>query len=102
LSSINELHTVSLHDALPICLGIGSADADKVVPKLVAKRFDSLPFLRWQFAWLEGRLLSALLVLLTEIDPVLAHLLSVLVGAFDRSEEHTSELQSRENLVCRL
>src|SRR5690606_13402459 len=24
------------------------------------------------------------------------------VGALDRSEEHTSELQSRENLVCRL
>src|SRR5690606_42081506 len=24
------------------------------------------------------------------------------VGAFCRSEEHTSELQSRENLVCRL
>src|SRR5690606_41799125 len=23
-------------------------------------------------------------------------------GGFDRSEEHTSELQSRENLVCRL
>src|SRR5690606_41706030 len=25
-----------------------------------------------------------------------------LVGEVDRSEEHTSELQSRENLVCRL
>src|SRR5690606_40988213 len=25
-----------------------------------------------------------------------------LLGALDRSEEHTSELQSRENLVCRL
>src|SRR5690606_41185458 len=27
---------------------------------------------------------------------------AVVLGAFDRSEEHTSELQSRENLVCRL
>src|SRR3712207_8291073 len=26
----------------------------------------------------------------------------VLIGAFDRSEEHTSELQSRQYLVCRL
>src|SRR5690606_30348391 len=26
----------------------------------------------------------------------------LIVGDFDRSEEHTSELQSRENLVCRL
>src|SRR5690606_41093676 len=25
-----------------------------------------------------------------------------LLGAYNRSEEHTSELQSRENLVCRL
>src|SRR5207302_10729507 len=25
-----------------------------------------------------------------------------LVGEYERSEEHTSELQSRENLVCRL
>src|SRR5690606_19961330 len=27
---------------------------------------------------------------------------SMRMGAVDRSEEHTSELQSRENLVCRL
>src|SRR5690606_41575530 len=27
---------------------------------------------------------------------------SVYIKNFDRSEEHTSELQSRENLVCRL
>src|SRR5690606_41565353 len=26
----------------------------------------------------------------------------LLLGSLDRSEEHTSELQSRENLVCRL
>src|SRR5690606_41743105 len=26
----------------------------------------------------------------------------LLIGSFFRSEEHTSELQSRENLVCRL
>src|SRR5690606_40913485 len=26
----------------------------------------------------------------------------LVIMAFDRSEEHTSELQSRENLVCRL
>src|SRR5690606_41808685 len=33
--------------------------------------------------------------------PVRAQLLMAL-GKTDRSEEHTSELQSRENLVCRL
>src|SRR5690606_40774839 len=30
------------------------------------------------------------------------HLYATLVGSLPRSEEHTSELQSRENLVCRL
>src|SRR5690606_39788635 len=34
-------------------------------------------------------------------NPVLGHL-SDLVVSMGRSEEHTSELQSRENLVCRL
>src|SRR5690606_40399353 len=33
---------------------------------------------------------------------VLAAALALLVDEGDRSEEHTSELQSRENLVCRL
>src|SRR3712207_7408972 len=31
-----------------------------------------------------------------------AHLLDVLLGEGPRSEEHTSELQSRQYLVCRL
>src|SRR5690606_41200342 len=39
---------------------------------------------------------------LRSIDPFqLEHLIGTLLNAM-RSEEHTSELQSRENLVCRL
>src|SRR5207302_6959866 len=41
----------------------------------------------------------------SERSPVsfaLRHLLSALRSGIARSEEHTSELQSRENLVCRL
>src|SRR5690606_39953093 len=34
--------------------------------------------------------------------PVTAQVLLRLAEAYDRSEEHTSELQSREKLVCRL
>src|SRR5690606_37601132 len=37
-----------------------------------------------------------------EAGVVLAVIAGTLEGAFDQSEEHTSELQSRENLVCRL
>src|SRR5690606_39476853 len=35
-------------------------------------------------------------------EPLLAAYPLCRCGAIDRSEEHTSELQSRENLVCRL
>src|SRR2546422_8316139 len=41
---------------------------------------------------------------LDELDPVdrMPHALCLLSKRFDRSEEHTSELQSRLHLVCRL
>src|SRR5690606_41661839 len=74
-TATTAIYTLSLHDALPICF------LDKfpinpghilVVPKRHA-------------------------VELTEVDP--ESLQSVILA---RSEEHTSELQSRENLVCRL
>src|SRR2546430_10392874 len=35
-------------------------------------------------------------------DALLAALMALGIGAGDRSEEHTSELQSQSNLVCRL
>src|SRR5690606_6869219 len=36
------------------------------------------------------------------VGPIDGHDLDALVPTLERSEEHTSELQSRENLVCRL
>src|SRR5690606_41373820 len=84
-----ELYTLPLHDALPICpagrlLARGdhrrgrNADATSGRP--------SQPALRHR----AGR-----------ADPR-AHLHRREPAPPDRSEEHTSELQSRENLVCRL
>src|SRR5206468_8980227 len=66
-----EIYTLSLHDALPICLvtGLGlSAEQQK------------------------------------KLDPILADTRQQMVALRDlpRSEEHTSELQSRSDLVCRL
>src|SRR6266511_6156857 len=57
-TATTEIYTLSLHDALPICLR----------------------------AFHAGR----------------AHRMAYAPERADRSEEHTSELQSRENLVCRL
>src|SRR5436309_3786401 len=61
-TATTEIYTLSLHDALPICLPRGKV-------RLVCRRHPHRP----------GRRLGQ-----------------------QRSEEHTSELQSRENLVCRL
>src|SRR5216683_6701678 len=36
------------------------------------------------------------------VDPVVGHHVAFTVHAEERSEEHTSELQSRSDLVCRL
>src|SRR5690606_41850451 len=84
-----EIYTLSLHDALPIYLsprgrgrprGGGHGRGRRPAPGGVGVVFGS-------GADAGGRLLGG---------PVPAG------RAPDRSEEHTSELQSRENLVCRL
>src|SRR5690606_41847644 len=77
-----EIYTLSLHDALPIwcafhrwrtrCAGV--LGDGQIVAELSGISVE------WRLVW-----------------PAQAVLVSFL-----RSEEHTSELQSRENLVCRL
>src|SRR5690606_41796887 len=66
------IYTLSLHDALPIFLFIAAGAFH------TAKPSDLMPELQGRFP------------IRVELDPL------------GRSEEHTSELQSRENLVCRL
>src|SRR5690606_41797887 len=78
-SETPEIYTLSLHDALPI-----SARLCGIIPDPVGKSVDICG--RTKFA---------------QADQDVA--LSTGKGApRRRSEEHTSELQSRENLVCRL
>src|SRR5690606_39718215 len=68
-----------------------AADADTTVPKGHTPRRQ----------WIGQRLLERQATLL--LDLALGDLLLQRLGEFQlRSEEHTSELQSRENLVCRL
>src|SRR5690606_41862899 len=81
--SSTEIYTPSLHDALPIFKGLCS-DA-----QLAEEIF--------QETWL------SLLRSDSQQQPERARFRSWLYQiARHRSEEHTSELQSRENLVCRL
>src|SRR5690606_40761854 len=88
-----ELYTLSLHDALPIFPVLGSGEeAPDGVPAL---RQAGDP--RLDLDQLGGELLgdrsAAGVRPLGGVDRLEVQ---------DRSEEHTSELQSRENLVCRL
>src|SRR5690606_41848047 len=79
----SQLYTLSLHDALPISAGhdVGAFDRDR--------DRGSLPG-------------AAAEVARPQDDALAADDVHEVAGDFARSEEHTSELQSRENLVCRL
>src|SRR5690606_42139668 len=93
------LYPLSLHDALPIYY-----PPVLTLPLLAAERGFSLTFAMggFSFGLLTGGLSAPKIGRL--IDHYGGHRVmaaGAVAGAL-RSEEHTSELQSRENLVCRL
>src|SRR5688572_27789585 len=77
-SATSELYTLSLHDALPICLLL------VVQTNPLADRILIRP------------------VVLRELLIHDCHARRGEIVVFGRSEEHTSELQSQSNIVCRL
>src|SRR2546422_4556626 len=76
-TATTEIYTLSLHDALPISMPLASK----------SKRSTGM---------FSGNLISA------GAAPARACRLRLKAAAAARSEEHTSELQSRLHLVCRL
>src|SRR5690606_40129254 len=87
-SAPTGIHTLSLHDALPI--------SGNFFNNIVGLSF---------FKYLSGNPLAVahvcFLYVITQIQTdQLGH--QPIADVAIRSEEHTSELQSRENLVCRL
>src|SRR5205807_9746043 len=87
-----ELYTLSLHDALPICPLLGAAIMVPMSETLDATVGDRLP-------GIQGVVYGAALVLVMLFAPEGIYWR---LHALRRSEEHTSELQSPCNLVCRL
>src|SRR3712207_7341501 len=73
-TATTEIYTLSLHDALPICRICGSCPTTLSSPERLSSSFLSWVFSSITCRWAITR----------------------------RSEEHTSELQSRQYLVCRL
>src|SRR5687768_18161669 len=80
-TATTEIYTLSLHDALPICTNLPKRYNRDLV---VASQLDVSP---------HGRFLGCRHV---------GHIFTERGRQIDRSEEHTSELQSRLHLVCRL
>src|SRR3712207_9352285 len=76
-TATTEIYTLSLHDALPIL----KHNLSPLKSILIVSPSETLPFII-----------------------ILAISVSILfsIYLFNRSEEHTSELQSRQYLVCRL
>src|SRR5439155_11443547 len=84
-----KLYTLSLHDALPI------------LPEVVGER---VALLQGEVVVEPGQTGIELQVLLlpANLEARLFDRVAVLLQRAHRSEEHTSELQSRGHLVCRL
>src|SRR5690606_39707730 len=87
-----QLYPLSLHDALPISAGWWNRKPGQ--PFFSVFNFNDSHQSRTMthaYSWYEEEVLGNL--------PTAEHIGD---NDFERSEEHTSELQSRENLVCRL
>src|SRR2546426_6498967 len=79
-TATTEIYTLSLHDALPIFLAVDGGVLDVAVQLLEVLRVEDRD---------EQRCPLGAVLLVQELQ-------------HERSEEHTSELQSPCNLVCRL
>src|SRR5438874_7230751 len=89
-----ETSTLSLHDALPIFV------TELVVPSQPAGTVGA--YLKYAMRPLDFSIVGAGVRLVLGADGTCSDARIGLNGAADRSEEHTSELQSRRDLVCRL
>src|SRR5690606_41914191 len=96
-TATTHIYTLSLHDALPILTAPGG-DATILHPTSLTLRERRISIIGGNGSGKStlARLLNGL------IEPSAGTVTVTAEETSARSEEHTSELQSRENLVCRL
>src|SRR5690606_40361521 len=97
-----DISTLSLHDALPILTSPPGDQADAATTRLTSWRRGSRRCSRWMTArcclYAATHLAALLCTCWTKRNVSCTTTLTWIPTG--RSEEHTSELQSRENLVC--
>src|SRR5204862_5358709 len=97
-----DIYTLSLHDALPIYRGIAS-EANTVLVKVGmssrVRHSDLARGIRWVLRHREEFKIR-IINISAGGDFEASYLTDELSQAAERSEEHTSELQSRRDLVC--
>src|SRR5690606_41682778 len=100
-SAQTQIYTLSLHDALPIFMELVMENTLRSAEGALQLLYENtFPLLR-TFDEINMKVPDRLrLPVETAVNTKLVNYLKR--DKFKRSEEHTSELQSRENLVCRL
>src|SRR5439155_20502209 len=99
LSSITTHHILTLHPHTLLCLFFFSTDPPPTEIYTLSLH-DALPISAEQPLHIA---VDGVVLLRPPLELVLGHVvLVVMLGVPQRSEEHTSELQSRGHLVCRL
>src|SRR5690606_41895744 len=97
-----QIYTLSLHDALPIYTDLGLERTTTILsgvgPRMMSRSSMAIGILDFRRppTTMDGSMTSTTIFRPNGRPPGGTLLLPV-----SRSEEHTSELQSRENLVCR-
>src|SRR2546428_6929435 len=87
-TATTEIYTLSLHDALPISALVRNIteqarkNADREAKKIIALAIQRIAAEQTAIRWMASAM--------------------IFFASRSRSEEHTSELQSRSDLVCRL
>src|SRR5687768_18242243 len=93
--------TLSLHDALPICSAGKNSFAVELTPRFLARWRETREAREDQFTVILN-LHRGYVEQPQNFLPTKAPMVAVRNTISARSEEHTSELQSRLHLVCRL
>src|SRR5205085_11231106 len=91
-----QLYTLSLHDALPILAEVALHESQWFSAHILQRPADLAELVA------ERRRARAVNRLAVHLQPAARGAKNILARRRNRSEEHTSELQSQSNLVCRL